>query len=266
MLEVENLSWSVQLDRSAVRIVNEIELRVEHKEFVALIGPNGSGKSSLLRLIYRLLLPETGVVSLNGRNIWDMNAKYYARNAAVVSQEQSSDFDFNVVEVVMMGRLPHKGNFERDSLEDKNIAEQALARVGLTAFQNRIYRTLSGGEKQRVQIARALAQQPQLLILDEPTNHLDIRYQLEILELLRSLGISVLTALHDLNLAARYSNRIYLLKEGHIITHGPPKYVLTAKNIENVYGVAANVSLDQATGALHISYTGIANNRLDNEK
>lgn len=264
MLEVENLSWSVQLDRSAVRIINEIRLRVEHNEFVALIGPNGSGKSSLLRLIYRLLLPETGVVYLNGRNISNMSLKDYARNAAVVSQEQSSDFDFNVVEVVMMGRLPHKGNFERDSLADKNIVEQALARVGLTAFQDRVYRTLSGGEKQRVQIARALAQQPQLLILDEPTNHLDIRYQLEILELLRSLNVSVLTALHDLNLAARYSNRIYLLQGGHVITHGVPQHVLTAKNIENVYGVSANVSLDNATGALYISYTGIAKNLPDN--
>ena len=178
-LDVDGVSWSV----GAQRIVDDIHLRARSGEFTGLIGPNGSGKSSLLRLIYRIYKPDTGAIRLDERDIWMISSKEVARNAAVVAQERASDFDFTVSEIVMMGRSPHKGLFHSDTTEDDLIVCDALASVGMLSFSQRSFHTLSGGEKQRVLIARAVAQRAKVLILDEPTNHLDIRYQFEIMDL-----------------------------------------------------------------------------------
>ena len=252
-VEVHGASWSV----AAQRIVDTIHLHAQPGEFIGLIGPNGSGKSSLLRLIYRIYAPDAGVIRLDERDIWTMSTKEIARSMAVVAQERASDFDFTVDEIVIMGRTPHKGLFDNDNAEDDMIVRDALERVGMPFFAHRYFHTLSGGEKQRVLIARALAQHARVLVLDEPTNHLDIRYKLEILELVRSLEVTTIAAMHDLNLAAAYCDRMYLLKAGQIVTHGQPRDVLTPMQIESVYGVHADVEIHPSTGRLHIVFTGL---------
>ena len=260
-IEVKNVSWDVQ----AKRIIDSIDLCIRPGELVGLIGPNGSGKSSLLRLIYRIYPPNSGMVFLNDRNIWGISTKEVARGVAVVAQERAIDFDFTVNEIVSMGRTPHKRLFDRDTTEDDMIVHDALSRVGMCKFAKRNFYTLSGGEKQRVLIARALAQQAKILVLDEPTNHLDIRYQLEILDLIRSLEITTLAALHDLNLAASYCDRLYLLESGRIITHGEPCDVLDSELIASVFGVKAEVKIHPQTNRLHIIFTGLLSTNSKND-
>lgn len=253
-VEVNNVA--VQLDSR--RIVEEISLQVAPGEIVGLIGPNGSGKSTLLRAVYRLLRPVTGYVQLGGDDLWKLSAREAARRTAVVVQETPSDFDFTVREVVEMGRTPHKGLLEADNQRDMAIVTDALRRVNMSAFGERSFNTLSGGEKQRVLVARALAQEPKLLVLDEPTNHLDIRYQLEILNLVRDLGITTLVTLHDLNLAATYCHRLYLLAAGRIVTAGAPEAVLTPAWIHTVYGVATTCIPHPTTGRLLLAFAANA--------
>ena len=253
-LEVNDVA--VQIDSR--RIVEEIRLHVAPGEIVGLIGPNGSGKSTLLRAVYRLLKPAAGYVHLGGDDVWRLSAREAARRTAVVVQETPSDFDFTVREVVEMGRTPHKGLLEADNTHDAALVEGALRRVNMAGFAERSFNTLSGGEKQRVLVARALAQEPKLLVLDEPTNHLDIRYQLEILNLVRELGITTLVTLHDLNLAATYCHRLYLLAEGRIVTAGTPEEVLTPEWVRTVYWVTAVSGPHPVTGKLHLVFTALA--------
>ncbi|GAB4117968.1 MAG: ABC transporter ATP-binding protein [Roseiflexaceae bacterium] len=244
----------VAIDLSSRQIVRDVSLQVAQGEVVGLIGPNGSGKSTLLRSIYRLLKPRAGTIQVGDADVWRISARESARRTAVVVQEQSSDFEFTVAEVVQMGRTPHKGMLAQDSLADAQIVAAALERVGMTNTIDRSFQTLSGGEKQRVLVARALAQQPQFLVLDEPTNHLDIHYQLEILELVRSLGITTLVTLHDLNLAATYCQRLYLLRAGQIVAAGTPAQVLTPELLREVFLVDATIGQHPATGALQIAF------------
>ncbi len=250
-LEVNNVA--IQIDSH--RIVEEVLLQVAPGEIVGLIGPNGSGKSTLLRAVYRLLQPVAGYVQLGGEDVWRLSARESARRTGVVVQETPSDFDFTVLEVVEMGRTPHKGMLEADNARDAQLVADALARVRMSAFVDRSFNTLSGGEKQRVLVARALAQEPKLLVLDEPTNHLDIRYQLEILNLVRGLGITTLVTLHDLNLAAAYCHRLYLLSNGRIATAGAPDVVLTPDWVRSVYEVDAHCGVHPITGQLHLVFT-----------
>ena len=249
-LQAENVSWSV----AAKQIVDAVSLVVDEGEFVGLIGPNGSGKSSLLRTIYRILQPDTGVIELGGTNVWDVTPSEVARQMAVVMQESTGDFDFSVREIVMMGRNPHKGMFDRETVWDIQLVDDALDQVGIVDFAQRSFLTLSGGEKQRVLIARALVQQANFLVLDEPTNHLDIHYQLEILELVKSLGTTTIAALHELNLAAFYCDRLYVLKQGQLVASGTPEAVLHPDLIRDVYGVWSEVSLHSLTGKLTITF------------
>lgn len=249
-LEVTAVSISIE----AKRIVEDVYLRVEPGEIVGLIGPNGSGKSTLLRSIYRMLKPEAGYVRLGEEDVWKMSARDSAQRTGVVVQESASDFEFTVADVVMMGRTPHKGLLELDSQQDEDIVIDSLSRVNMLPFANRFYGTLSGGEKQRVLMARALAQQPKLLVLDEPTNHLDIRYQLEILDLVQNLGLTTLVTLHDLNLAAIYCHRLFMLKAGHIVASGAPAEVLTPANLRHVFEVEAFVGRHPTRGHLQLSF------------
>jgi iron complex transport system ATP-binding protein len=247
-----DVSWEVE----AARIVEGIYLRAEAGEFIGVIGPNGSGKSSLLRLIYRWMKPSVGMISLDERDLWSLTARETAQSMAVVAQERASDFDFTVEEVVLMGRTPHKRALDPDTSADAALVEDALRRVGLLAFAGRSFSTLSGGEKQRVLVARALAQCAKVLVLDEPTNHLDIRYQIEMLQLVRLLDVTVIAALHDLNLAARYCDRLYLLHAGKVVAEGVPERVLTAATIASVYGVMAEVE-QRHNGRLHIIFDSL---------
>lgn len=247
---VADLSWSVEQRK----IVDGVLLDVQPGEFVGLLGPNGSGKSTLLRAIYRVLKPDAGLITLDGEDLWQMDARQAAQRTAVVAQERGGEFDFTVHEIVMMGRTPHKGLFDRDTRDDFAIVEAALRQVNMLPLAERSFRTLSGGEKQRVLVARALAQQAQFLVLDEPTNHLDIRYQLEILALVKGLNVTTLAALHDLNLAACFCDHIVLLHEGKVCAAGTPAEVLQPALIRQVYCVDAHVGRHPVTQQLQVSF------------
>ncbi|MEV0616401.1 ABC transporter ATP-binding protein [Nonomuraea sp. NPDC050404] len=216
-------------------IVHEADLLVDDGEFVGLVGPNGCGKSTLLRTVYRALRPAAGLIAVDGDDVHRLPAREAARRTAVVAQETPADLDFTVAEIVLMGRTPYKP----DAVADEKLCGLALDRVGLAGAADRIFATLSGGEKQRVLLARALAQQTRLLLLDEPTSHLDIRHQLELLHLVREQGIATLAVLHDLNQAAAFCDRLYVMNAGRIVAGGPPEQVLTPDLISEVYGVRA---------------------------
>jgi len=249
-LDARGVSWGVD----GHKIVRAVSVEARPGELVGLIGPNGSGKSSLLRCVYRVLKPEAGLITLDGEDVWKMSARRMSRRAAVVVQESPADFDFTVREIVAMGRTPHKRLLERDGEEDERIVEDALSRVDALLLADRSFLTLSGGEKQRVLLARALAQRARFLVLDEPTNHLDVRYQLEILGLVKNLGVTTLAALHDLNLAALYCDRIYAIGGGEIVAHGTPENLLTPALIRGLYGVDAEVSVHPRTGRPHVAF------------
>ncbi|WNW09913.1 ABC transporter ATP-binding protein [Pseudomonas sp. DTU_2021_1001937_2_SI_NGA_ILE_001] len=236
-LAIERLNWG---DAQRFRLV-DIDLQVADGEFVGLIGPNGSGKTSLLRCAWRFSRPAGGQVRLAGEDLWLRSQRWSAQHIAVMQQEFPQDFGLSVAEVVGMGRAPHKKLLEGDNAEDRALVEQALQRTGMHAHGARAFASLSGGEKQRVLLARALVQQPRLLILDEPTNHLDPRYQLELLQLLRRLRLSTLASFHDLNLAAAFCDRLYVLKDGQAVASGTPAQVLTPALLHEVFGLQALV-------------------------
>ena len=251
-LRVESLFWGME-DRE---IVNGVDLTVEDGEFVGIIGPNGSGKSSLLRCIFHMNKPRYGIVLIDGDDIWKMSVKDVAQRSAAVPQEMPSHFDFTVREIAAMGRYPHKGLMERDNEEDNCLVNRALERVGMAEYAEWNFNPLSGGEKQRTLIARAIAQNAELLILDEPTNHLDIYYQLEVMDMIKDLHTSSLVVMHDLNLAARYCDRLYVMKDGSVFAHGTPQDVLTPELIRDVYRVEASVLFQPGTSSPQIIFLG----------
>ncbi|MFN8629386.1 MAG: ABC transporter ATP-binding protein [Chloroflexota bacterium] len=246
----------VQID--GIDIVSACDLVAEPGELIGLVGPNGSGKSTLLRTIYRALRPIAGQVHLDDDDVWELTPRASALRTAVVAQEHHGDFDFSVEEVVAMGRTPHKGMFDRDTPEDLAIIGDALRRVAMSDFATRTFGTLSGGEKQRVLVARALAQQSRVLVLDEPTNHLDIRAQLDLLELVRNLGVTAIAALHDLNLAAAYCDRIVVLRHGSVVAAGAPADVLHPELLRDVFDVAAAGVVNPITGRHHLVFAPLA--------
>lgn len=235
-------------------ILKGVSLQAGEKQLIGVIGPNGSGKSTLLKCIYRVLQPTGGAVFLDGKPLSEYSFRESALKIAVVAQHNYYNFDFSVRDVVLMGRSPHKKTLERDNAQDFRIVEEALTKVGMLHFAERSFSTLSGGEQQRVILARALAQQTQCLILDEPTNHLDIKYQLQLMDIVRSLRLTVVSAIHDLNIAAMYCNKLFVLQNGRIIAFGPPKQVLTREFIRQVYEVEAKLYTDPETGQMHILY------------
>lgn len=241
-LTIDSLSWAVDTQRRERRwVLREINLHVGEGEFVGLIGPNGSGKTSLLRCAYRSTQPADGQLQLDGEDLWQRSPRWSAQRIAVVLQEFPQEFGLTAGDIAAMGRTPHKGLLDGNTPEDAQIVAQALQQVGLGSRADHAFATMSGGEKQRVLLARALVQQPGLLILDEPTNHLDPRYQLELLQHLRSLGLSTLASFHDLNLAAAFCDRLYVIDEGRLVASGTPSEVLTAELLLQCFGVKALV-------------------------
>ena len=243
----------IELSFGGKKILKDVSLEVSGREFVGIIGPNGSGKSTLLKCIYRTLKPDSGEIFLDGRNLRTMNFRESARRLAVVAQHNYYNFEFTVNEVVLMGRSPHKKSLERETAEDYAIVRESLSAVGMLEFAGRNFSTLSGGEQQRVILARALAQRTPCLILDEPTNHLDITHQLQLLQIVKSRKAAVLSAIHDLNLAAMYCDRLYVLQGGKIAASGPPEEVLTPSFIREIYGVKAELARDK-NGRSHILF------------
>ncbi|MFS0723775.1 ABC transporter ATP-binding protein [Paenibacillus sp. 1P07SE] len=249
-LQVDELSFAY--DENA--IIQNIRLHVKTGEFAGILGPNGSGKSTVLKNIYRALRPDTGVVRLDDEDLLAMSSKKAALKMGVVGQENTVPFDFKVEDIVAMGRSPHKRLFEGDNGADREIVARALEQTGMGAKAKRDFSDLSGGEKQRVLLARVLAQQTELLLMDEPTNHLDVYYQLQMFDLIKGLGITVLSAIHDLNMAALYCDRLYVLKSGYLYATGSPEEILTPELIQDVYGIHAEVAVHPATRKLSIAY------------
>ncbi|MFD5567334.1 heme ABC transporter ATP-binding protein [Streptomyces cadmiisoli] len=237
-------------------LVDAVSLRVTPGEVVGLVGPNGAGKSTLLRTVYRALRPTSGRVLLDGEDIRRMSGKGLARRLAAVLQESAGDFELSVHEVVAMGRTPHKRAFEGDDAEDRGIIVRALGELDVAGLAHTPFSQLSGGEKQRVLIARALAQCAGTMVLDEPTNHLDLRHQLDTLRLVRRLGVTAVVALHDLNLAAAFCDRICVLDGGRVVATGPPEEVLTRELLSEVYRVDADVAPHPRTGIPNITLVG----------
>lgn len=242
---------SVRVDANT--LIGDIDLNVEPGSFVALVGPNGSGKSTLLRTVYQALRPTTGAVFLDGDDTRTLRAREAARRRAVVTQHQVGGAEFTVHEVVTMGRNPHKGLLDRETRTDRDIVDESLRRVGMAPLAQRPFTTLSGGERQRVLLARALAQQAPLVVLDEPTNHLDVRAQLDLLDLVKGLGVTTLAALHDLEQAVSFADEVAVLQAGRLVATGAPLDVLTPELIAEVFGVLAHIGPHPLTGRTHIA-------------
>ena len=237
-ITVDDVSWSVKQKNQ--KILYPLSFKLSPRKILGVVGPNGAGKSTLLRLLYRYYKPTTGKVKINGIDIWKLTSRQVACSIATVLQENSSDFSLTVREIVTLGRTPYsKWLSNSNSKNDKKIVQSSIDRLSLNKFENRHLNTLSGGERQRVMIARALAQEPDILILDEPTNHLDIRQQLEILNLLKDLSITVITSLHDLNMARSNCDEILLLKDGCALGFGKPNLILSESNISEAFRVKA---------------------------
>ena len=219
------------------KILDHVSINVDKQRFVTILGPNGCGKTTLLKNIYRVLKRDSGEILFNGKSIDDLHLREAAKKIAVVAQFNEINFDCSVKDMVLLGRTPHIPFMQSETHRDYEIVEDALQKVGMLDKADRSYLSLSGGEKQRVALARAIAQQPTLLLLDEPTNHLDIRYQIEILQIVNDLNINVLAVLHDIQLACRYSDYIYLMKQGTIRYEGTPQTTITEQSMHDVYGI-----------------------------
>ncbi len=238
-----------------------VSLDVPRGGFVGLLGPNGCGKTTLLKLLAGAVAPRAGTVTLDGHPLAGMTRRAIARRIAVVPQETHPTFDFTVLDMVLMGRHPHLGMLTLEGPADVAIAEEALAATCTAHLAGRAYMTLSGGEKQRVIIASALAQAPDVLLLDEPTASLDLGYQMEIAALLRRLNrerqVTLVLATHDLNLAASLCDHLLLLRGGRVLAHGATADVLTAANVHALYGVPAEVTFHAGAGHLTVVPLGV---------
>lgn len=257
-------------------VLRGVSLAVPAGGFVGILGPNGSGKTTLLRLLAGTLRAPRGMVTFEGADIGSLSRSSLAQRLAVVPQETHLAFDYTVLEVVLMGRYPHLGTFQVEGPADLDIARDALVATGTRQFEDRLFTTLSGGEKQRVIIAAALAQlarsasEPQVtgssvLLLDEPTTALDLAYQLEVVSLLRDLhrrrGITVVVSTHDLNFAATVCSSLALLREGQVLAYGATSDVLTKSNIAKLYGVEADVTLHPTAGHIVVVPLGRVQSR-----
>lgn len=253
LLDADALSFAYE----AQQILRDISLHSCKGEFVGLVGPNGSGKSTLIKCISGLLSQSDGQVHLDGQDLEAMSPREVAQIVAHLPQNTAVEFGFTSMEVVLMGRNPHLGAFELEGAGDIEIARAGMAFTNTDRFANRDVSTLSGGERQRALIARALAQQPRMLLLDEPTANLDVQHQLQIMNLVRNLvsdGTGALAAMHDLNMASAFCDRLYLMKKGKTIASGTPEEVLKADILRDIFGVATAVDTHPVTGKPRIDF------------
>lgn len=256
-IDIEGITF--QYDEKTV--IDSLSLSINQGEFVTIIGPNGSGKSTLLKLLAANISPREGTIYLNGENLKSYGKKALSKDMAVVPQDTGIDYDFRVYEIVLMGRYPHQSRFRRETQQDHRVVRGAMERTNTWHLRDRRVNELSGGEGQRVILARALAQEPQVILLDEPTASLDIHHQLEVLELLKELneeqGVTIIAVLHDLNLAARYSQQILLLHRGQKITMGKTEAVLTVENLQLAYNMEMMIEKNPYTNRLMIYPLGV---------
>ena len=249
LLIINDLNWQI----SDHTILEDINFTVNTGQFIGIIGTNGSGKSSLLRTIYRYIKPSSGSVVVAQQDIWQQSAKQIAQQIAVV-QQNHEQLPYLVIDIIKMGLTPRKNFFESDNPDDLKVIDQAINDVGLGHLAHHNYQTLSGGEQQRVLIARAIAQQTPILIMDEPTNHLDIHYQIDILNRIKALNKTVIVSLHDLNIASAFCDELILLDQGKIIAHGSPMEVLTVPLISSTYQVEVTISQHPVHGNPLLTY------------
>lgn len=249
-LQINNLKFSIDNEE----ILKDISFDIKKGAFVGIIGPNGSGKSTLLKNIYRVYKPSSGKIILDESVLSKLKEKECAQKIAVLAQESNTYFDFTVEQIVKMGRYPYKSIFEDYSKEDLQIVRQTLQKVGLENDMNRTFSKLSGGEKQRTLIARALVQNADFLILDEPTNHLDIGYQIQLMDLVKSLKMTTLAAIHDINLAAMYCDYLIVIHKGKIIKVGSPEEVITVALLKEIFGVNAYVGINPINKKIQVSF------------
>ena len=245
----------------AKTLLDRADLHAAHGQMVGLIGPNGAGKSTFLRAISGVLRVQGGNIHLDGADLRSLTSKEVAAGLAIVPQIVPYTHGFTAMELVLMGRYPHLGRFQIEGAGDERIAREAMRLTETEQFAERTLDTLSGGERQRVIVSRALAQQPRILLLDEPTANLDVLHQLKVLGLVRQLvddGLTSVAAIHDLNMASRFCDRLVLLQEGRVLAEGTPEEVLTPKLIAQAFGVKAAVYRDPHTASLAISLIGPA--------
>jgi iron complex transport system ATP-binding protein len=253
ILQCQSVSYTLD----GATLIAGAELAVETGTFLGVIGPNGAGKSTLLRLAAGLIAPSSGEITLDGRSLRAQPRKQIARLLGYVPQQVRLDFPFSVADVVMDGRNPHLGRFQIGDTADRRIVWEAMEQTGILPLAERNVQTLSGGEKQRVLIARALAQQPRVLLLDEPTANLDLYHQHAIVWLVRRLaaeqGLAVVAAIHDINLAARYCDQLAVLMSGRIVATGPPAMTLTRALLAGVFAVEAEITPEpDVAGAVRV--------------
>jgi len=248
---------SLDVKRGTRVVIDRVSADLGSGRLVGLVGPNGSGKSTLLQTIYRVLSAEHGAVLVGDVPVSAMTPREAALSIAVVAQESPSDLEFTVYEAVMLGRMPHQRSMSGESDADHDAVARALDTVGITHLAHRDWMTLSGGEKQRALVARALAQDCPVLVLDEPTNHLDVHHQLALLELARSLGRTTVAALHDLNLAAQFCDQVIVLHDGRIVATGAPEQVFVAEVLTPVFDVRVDRVDHPFTGTPQLLFSSL---------
>jgi len=236
MLKIKDLTFSYDKSQDVLKNVN---IKIKKGEFVGIVGPNGCGKTTLVNILSRVLEQKKGNIRLNGEDLNTIPQNEIAKLIAVVPQESMFEFEFTAMEIVLMGRLPYLARFQLEGKRDRKIAERAMKKTQCWQFRDKYIKNLSGGEKQRVIVARALTQEPEYLLLDEPTSHLDMNFQYEILDLIAELnktkGVTIISVFHDINLASKYCTRLLLMKDGRIIADGPPKTIINRKNMSKIY-------------------------------
>ena len=251
-LNILDLSFSYD----SVKVLRNVSLKVKTGEILGIIGPNGSGKTTLVKCINRNVTPEAGAVLVDDDDIMRMSRKEIAKNIGVVPQISLISFPFTVYDIIMMGRYSHTKNFCGKDKKNESIVRQCMELTSTVNMSDRLITEISGGEYQRVIIARAMAQEPKVLLLDEPTLHLDINHQIEILELVRSLAknknLTVIMVMHDLSLAARYSDNIIMLNNGSIFDSGAPEQVINTENIKDVYGIEVEINRNNKRKYLNV--------------
>ena len=256
-ITVDNISFGYD---PAVPVVRDVSLTVRSGEFLSLVGPNGSGKTTLLRLLDRIFIPHRGSILLGDQPLAKFSRTAIARRIAFVPQDNSVQFPFTAAEIVLMGRAPHSGGMAFENAHDRDIAREMMRLTDVTGFANQPVTNLSGGERQRVFIARALAQQPEIILLDEPNAHLDIAHQVDMFRIIKRLntesGLTVLSVSHDLNLAAAYSDRIAMMVGGAFAALGTPAEVLTRERIHQVFRTPVIVDTHPVSGTPRVSLLG----------
>ncbi|WP_085034350.1 ABC transporter ATP-binding protein [Ensifer aridi] len=249
-IRADNLVWKI----GSKRVIDGISFAAQPGKMLGLLGPNGSGKTSLLRLLAGLRRPQSGQITLDGKDIRHIGRRPIAQRVAFIEQHATTTSNLQVLDVVKLGRFPHRSMFTGWSPADDAAVRDALERTGMTAKRHDRWQSLSGGEKQRTQLARALAQSPKELILDEPTNHLDVHHQISLMRLVSSLPVTSIIALHDLNHAAMFCDRLIVMQTGKIVASGVPEEVLTQDLLRDVFSVDARVETSPHHPRPHIYF------------